>query len=165
LDAIAEFNQSGATPTAGGATATPAPREPGDYEPDIIVLLSDGVATTGPHPLEAAQVAVDRGVRVYTIGFGTETGSTIPGNDYFGGGWNFRRRGIDEETLKEIASMTGGQYYTANSASELQKVFDRLPTFLVTRKETVEISVAFAAIAALLIASAVLLVQLWRPLP
>jgi len=165
LEAIEEFNRNGASATESAASATSAPREKGDYEPDIIVLLSDGVATTGPHPLEAAQVAVDRGVRVYTIGYGTETGSTIPGNNYFGGGWGFRRRGIDEETLKQIAEMTGGQYYTAKSAGELQRVFDRLPTFLVTRKETVEISVLFAAIAALLVSSAVLLVQLWRPLP
>jgi Ca-activated chloride channel family protein len=166
LDAIDEFNQGGA-PTAGvEATATPAaPRAKGDYEPDIIVLLTDGVATTGPHPLDAAQAAADRGIRVYTIGYGTETGSENLGNGYFGGGWGFRRRGIDEETLKQIAEMTGGEYYTANSAGELQKVFDRLPTFLVTRKETVEVSVAFAALGALLIASAVLLVQLWRPLP
>jgi hypothetical protein len=61
--------------------------------------------------------------------------------------------------------MTGGEYYSANSASELQKVFDDLPTFLITRKETVEISVIFAALSALLIAGAVLLAQLWRPLP
>jgi Ca-activated chloride channel homolog len=166
LDAIAEFSQSGATPVASAVSATPvAPREKGDYEPDIIVLLTDGVATTGPPPLKAAQLAADRGIRIYTIGYGTETGSTNPGSDYFGGGWGFRRRGIDEETLKQIAEMTGGQYYAANSAGELQKVFDRLPTFLITRKETIEISVLFAALGALLIASAVLLVQLWRPLP
>jgi Ca-activated chloride channel family protein len=166
LDGIAEFNQSGALAAGTEGTATPAaPRAKGEYEPDIIVLLTDGVATTGPHPLDAAQIAAERGVRVYTIGYGTETGSANFGNGNFGGGWGFRRRGIDEETLKQIAEMTGGEYYTANSAGELQKVFDRLPTFLVTRKETVEISVAFAALGALLIASSVLLVQLWRPLP
>jgi Ca-activated chloride channel homolog len=166
LEAIDEFSQSRATHESGeDSAAQAAPTAKGEYQPDIIVLLTDGVYTTGPHPLEAAQVAVERGVRVYTIGYGTKTGSVDPGNSFFGGGWGFRRRGIDEETLKEIAARTGGEYYSANSADELQKVFDKLPTFLIAREETSEISVVFAAIGALLVASAVLLAQLWRPLP
>jgi Ca-activated chloride channel family protein len=166
LDAIDEFSQSDSSQTSSEDSVAPAkPNAQGKYQPNIIVLLSDGVTTTGPHPLAAAQEAVDRGVRVYTIGYGTKTGAVNPDNSYFGGGWGFRRRGIDEETLKTIAEMTGGEYFSANSAGELQKVFDRLPTFLVTRKETSEISVLFAALGALLVASAVLLVQLWRPLP
>lgn len=166
LDTIAEFNQSSATnPNSNESSAPSRPPPEGEYQADIIVLLTDGVTTTGPHPLDAAQQAADRGIRVYTIGFGTKTGSMGEGYNYFGGFGGFRRRGIDEETLKRIAEMTGGEYYTANSAGELQKVFDSLPTFLVTRQETVEISVFFAAISALLIASAVLLAQLWRPLP
>ena len=101
----------------------------GEYKPDIIVLLTDGVATTGVHPLDAARQALDSGVRVYTIAFGTKTGST----DQSGGGWNGprRNRGIDEQALMTIASMTGGEYYTASSAGELQAVFDSLPTMLV----------------------------------
>ena len=61
--------------------------------------------------------------------------------------------------------MTGGEYYSASSAGELQKVFDSLPTALITREETLEISVAFAALAALSVVGAVLLSQLWHPLP
>jgi Ca-activated chloride channel family protein len=166
LDTIAEFNQSVAPPTGSGkSTAQETPLPEGEYRADIIVLLTDGVATTGPHPLDAAQQAADRGIRVYTIGFGTKTGSMGESNNFFGGFGGFRRRGIDEETLKRIATMTGGEYYTANSAGDLQRVFDDLPTFLITRQETIEISVIFAAISALLIAGAVLLAQLWRPLP
>ncbi len=166
LDTIAEFNQSGgAKPGSDEAAAQEKLVAVGEYQPDIIVLLTDGVTTTGPHPLDAAQQAADRGIRVYTIGYGTKTGSMGESNNFFGGFGGFRRRGIDEETLKRIAVMTGGEYYSANSASELQKVFDDLPTFLITRKETVEISVIFAALSALLIAGAVLLAQLWRPLP
>jgi Ca-activated chloride channel family protein len=167
LDAIDEFSQS--QTAKAGQTQTPGQASPGEeiaYQPDIIVLLTDGVTTTGPDPLEAAQAAVERGVRVYTIGFGTQTGSLGPGGSFFGGGYGgFRRRGIDEASLKAIAARTGGEYYIASSADELQKVFDSLPTFLITRKETVEISVLFAALAALLVAGAVLLAQLWRPLP
>jgi len=166
LEAIEEFSQSGTTrPSGEGSSTQASPRSESEYQPDIIVLLTDGVYTTGPDPLDAAQLAIERGVRVYTIGFGTKAGSVGQENNFFGGYGGFRRRGIDEATLKEIAARTGGEYYTANSHGELQKVFDSLPTFLITRKETTEISVIFAAIGALLVASAVLLAQLWRPLP
>ena len=125
----------------------------------------------GVQPLVAAQQAHDAGVRVFTIGYGTDQGNTDQqnfggGNNTFGGGRNFRGRfGIDEESLKSIAALPGGQYYSASSAGELQKVFDSLPTVLITREEMLEISVAFAALGALLLVGAVLLSQLWHPLP
>jgi Ca-activated chloride channel family protein len=145
------------------------------------VLLTDGVATTGPLPLDAAQQAVDRGVRVYTIGFGTEAGQP----DFRGGGPNFFggggppgggqqfgggrgggfRRGIDEDTLKEIASMTDGKYYEASSASELTSVFQNLPTSLIMKHEVMEISVIFVALGAVAAAIAVAFSLRWHPLP
>ena len=169
LDAIAEVDSSIA-PTVNEAipnTGKPTPVPRGVYAPHIIVLLTDGVSNSGPQPLEAASQAVDRGVRIYTIGFGTDNG-TIPfngqqsQNDPFGGG-GFRM-GIDEDTLKQIASMTGGKYYSASSAGELQSVFQKLPTSIITRNETTEISVFFTAIAALFAALAVTLALLWNPL-
>jgi Ca-activated chloride channel family protein len=127
------------------------------------VLLTDGVATTGPPPLEAAQQAVDRGVRVYTIGFGTDQGGSMPGGDPFGGGGQFRR-GIDEQTLKQVSDMTGGTYYAASSIDELQEVFAELPTSIL-KTEIMEISVVFATIGALLAALALGLGMRWSPLP
>lgn len=143
-----------------GSRAQTTPLPAGMHVPDIIVLLTDGVFTTGPFPLDAAQEAVARGVRVYTIGFGTENGSGSSSRS-----WGNFRRGIDEEMLKEIAAMTGGEYFAATSAGELQKVFESLPTYLITREETVEISVIFAALGALLAGLAVVLALLWHPLP
>jgi Ca-activated chloride channel homolog len=176
LDAIAEINQNVApseTGTSPGVELTPVPK--GVYAPDIIVLLTDGASNAGPWPLNAAQQAADRGVRVYTIGFGTANGSIsdcsqgLQGSDPFGGGGGFGgggfRRGIDEDTLKEIAAMTGGTYYSAESAGELQNVFQELPTYLITRQEIMEISVAFTAIGALLAATAIVLSLIWHPLP
>jgi Ca-activated chloride channel family protein len=191
LDAIAEIDKNVApsvTDTSSGIEPTPVPK--GAYAPDIIVVLTDGVSNTGPFPLEAAQQAVDRGVRIYTIGFGTENGASFPncglqfqGNEPFGfgggGGFGFGgggfgggggqfggfRRGIDEATLKQIADMTGGAYYSAESAGELQHVFKSLPTYLITKHETMEISVAFAALGAFLAAIAILLSLIWHPLP
>ncbi len=162
LDTIAEYNSNVAASTRGNSSdvrVTPLP--PGTHAPDIIVLLTDGVYNAGIDPFEAAQQAVERGVRVFTIGYGTNSGIMERGNNFFGGGG----RGIDEASLKEIASMTGGDYFTATSASELQKVFTSLPTVLFTKEQTLEISVLFAGIGALLLFGAVLLGQLWHPLP
>jgi Ca-activated chloride channel homolog len=164
IDTIAEYNQNVAPITQ--KSTTPSAVEPlpeGEYQPDIIVVLTDGVTTTGPDPVFMAMLAAERGVRVYTIGYGTKAGATDSNSNFFGGwGW---RRGIDEETLMMIADITGGEYYAATSANELQKVFASLPTYLITREETIEISFLFAGIGALLAIAAVLLAQLWHPLP
>lgn len=181
LDAIAEIDKSVApsvTDTSPGVAPTPVPK--GAYAPDIIVVLTDGVSNAGPTPVEAAQQAADRGVRVYTIGFGTANeNASFPvcggsqdsdpfggfGGGFGGGGGGGFRRGIDEDTLKQVASMTGGTYYSAESAGELQNVFQNLPTYLITKHEIMEISVAFTALGALLAAVAIGLSLIWHPLP
>ncbi len=61
--------------------------------------------------------------------------------------------------------MTGGAYYSASSAGELENVFKGLPTYLIMKHETTEISVFFTAFGALLAALAILLALLWHPLP
>ncbi|MBL8057226.1 MAG: VWA domain-containing protein [Anaerolineales bacterium] len=191
LDAIAEIDPSVAPSTLGPADGPPpTPVLPGAYAPAIIVLLTDGASNAGPLPVEAAQQAADRGVRVYTIGFGTELGGAgrppvcgrqFLGNEppdreqFFGGGQPFGgaiggggggfRRGIDEVTLKQVADLTGGAYYSAESAGELQTVLNELPTALILRHEVTEISVFFAAAAALLATLALGLALLWQPLP
>lgn len=186
LDAIAEVDKNVAPSVSDPSTgAGPLPVAPGAYVPEIIVLLTDGVSNTGPLPLAAAQQAADRGVRVYTIGFGTQGGPISPdqqqggggqggqggnggglfgGGSLFGGGGGFRR-GIDETTLMQIAALTGGTYYPAASANELQSVFQKLPTYLIAKHETSEISVAFVLFGALLASVAVTLSLLWHPLP
>ena len=126
------------------------------------MVLTDGV-TTGPPPLDAAQQALRSRPARYTIGFGTENGGIPfggPGRDLqggSGGGGNFGgfRRGIDEDTLREIADMTGGEYYSAESANELQTVLQDLPTSLIMRTELTELSVFFTAAGALLAALAI----------
>jgi Ca-activated chloride channel family protein len=175
LDAIAEVNKNVAPSVSDTSSEDqPTPVPDGVYAPDIIVLLTDGASNTGLLPLDAAQQAVNRGIRIYTIGFGTENGSMMDcgqsygGNEWFGSGQFFGggfRRGIDEETLKRIADLTGGAYYSATSAGELEDVFRDLPTYLITREENMEISVAFAAFGALLAAVAVALSLIWHPLP
>jgi Ca-activated chloride channel family protein len=177
LDAIATIDHNVAPSVAGTSSANqPAAVPKGAYAPDIIVLLTDGVTNAGPPPLDAAQQAVDRGVRVYTIGFGTANGAgQFGGGGFFGGGNQQSgggqqypggfRRGIDETTLKQIAHMTGATYYAASSAGELLKVFQNLPTYLIAKHEVMEISVVFAAVGALLVAAAIVLSLRWHPLP
>lgn len=180
IDAIAEVNPD-VPPVARGneppVSVTPVPE--GQYVPDVIVLLTDGSSNAGPFPLDATQEAVDRGIRIYTIGFGTSDQGTPLGScgegymgnfgfgsgPGFGGGGSRFRLGIDEETLIEIARRTGGEYYSAESAAELNDVFRSLPTYFATRIETTEISVAFTAVGALLAALAIALSMLWHPLP
>jgi Ca-activated chloride channel family protein len=175
LDAIAEINPDIAPSTGNSPDEVPpTPVPEGDYAPDIIVLLTDGASNEGPLPLDAAQQAVDRGIRVYTIGFGTERGGVMNCQDGFGrddsfGGFGFGggsfRRGIDESTLKQVAEVTGGAYYSASSADELNSVFRDLPSYLITRNETTEISMAFIALGAFLAAAAMVLSLLWHPYP
>jgi Ca-activated chloride channel family protein len=166
LDTIAEIDDSITSPYSG---IEQIPVTGGEYIPAIIVLLTDGVSTSGTDPLTAAQLSADRGVRVYTIGFGTDHNTSIP-NCGFGGGGQFDsgggrfRREIDEETLMQVADMTGGSYHLAVSASELQDVFQNLPTQLMTVTETTEVSVMFVMAGALLIALAIVLSIMWHPI-
>ena len=178
LDAISQVDKNVArsiTDTNPGVEPAPVPK--GDYAPDIIVLLTDGDSNAGPDPVAAAQQAADRGVRVYTIGFGTINGpdaSQSPFGGYPGGGGGFfggggggggYRMGLNEPMLKQIASMTGGTYHLASSASQLEGIFAGLPTYLIIKHEILETTVLFVALGALLAGIALLLSLIWRPLP
>jgi Ca-activated chloride channel family protein len=179
LDAISQVDKNVAHSITGAQPGVePAPVPKGDYAPDIIVLLTDGDSNAGPDPIVAAQQAADRGVRVYTIGFGTINGPDVsqspfgfggpPGGGFFGGGGGgggFGRLGLNEPMLKQIASMTGGTYHLASSASQLESVFSGLPTYLIIKHEVLETSVLFVAFGALLTGIALLLSLVWRPLP
>jgi len=189
IDAIAEIDGSVAKSQAEddppGVAPPPVPQ--GAYAAAIIVLLTDGASNAGPEPVDAAQQAADRGLRVYPIGFGTaDPGARNPrcGSQFIGGepnapfdpggfggggggggGGQGFRRDIDEVTLRAVAEATGGEYYPAESADELLTVLENLPTNTIVKHEVVEISVAFAALGALFAVLAIFLGQAWRPLP
>jgi Ca-activated chloride channel family protein len=131
------------------------PVPPGSYSSAVIILLTDGQRTTGPDPIEVAKMAADRGVRVYTVGFGTTSGEVIGFE-----GWSFRVR-LDEETLKTIATMTQGEYFHAASAADLKKVYETLNSRLSMEKKETEVTALFSAAAALLTLLAGLLSMLW----
>ena len=104
------------------------PVQPGSYSSAAIIMLTDGQRTTGPDPLEAAKMAADRGVRIYTVGIGTKDGETIGFE-----GWSMRVR-LDEDTLKSIANLTRAEYFYAGTAADLKKVYQSLSTRLVVEK-------------------------------
>jgi Ca-activated chloride channel family protein len=121
------------------------PVAPGSYSSAAVILLTDGQRTTGPDPVEAAKMAADRGIKVYTVGIGTKEGETIGFE-----GWSMRVR-LDEETLKTIANITRGDYYYAGSAEDLKKVYQGLSTRMAVEKKETEITALLAALGALLV--------------
>jgi len=131
------------------------PVQPGSYNSGAIIMLTDGQRTTGPDPLDAAKMAADRGVKVFSVGIGTKDGETIGFE-----GWTMRVR-LDEETLKNVASLTRAEYFYAGTAADLMKVYASLSTRLVVEKKETEISALFAAAAAVLTVLAAGLSVLW----
>ena len=131
------------------------PAAPGSYTSGVIILLSDGRRTTGPDPLDAARMAAERGVRVFTVGFGTVEGGTIGFE-----GWSVYVR-LDEETLRAIADVTRGEYFHAGTAADLKKVYDSLNAKLVLERKETEVSFIFAAFAAMLLLVASLFSLMW----
>jgi Ca-activated chloride channel family protein len=159
-------NPNAAVTSAGGGVSldrkAPAekkaarpPMPVGSYKSGAIILMSDGRRTTGPDPIMAAKMAADRGVKVHTVAFGSRDGAPITV-----GGWSFYAM-VDEETLKAVAKITGGQFFQASSGDELAKIYESLGTeFALERRET-EISSLFAAASLLLLVLAGVLSALW----
>ena len=131
------------------------PVAPGSYTSAAIILLTDGQRTTGVDSLDAAKIAADRGVRVYTVGVGTVEGETIGFE-----GWSMRVK-LDEETLKGIARTTQAEYFYAGTAGDLKKVYETLSARLTVEKKETEVSGLLALVAALLALVSASLSLLW----
>jgi Ca-activated chloride channel family protein len=132
---------------------TPVPR--GTFVPAVIILLSDGVSNTGPLPLDVVQQAANRGVRIYTVGLGSSTGTPAPF-----GGYRMMMR-LDENTLKSIAGITEGKYFKATSETDLLEIYNDLSTQLVFKPERIEITAWFAALAVAFALAAQIFSWLW----
>jgi Ca-activated chloride channel family protein len=123
-------------------TPVPSPTvtaEPeGMYTSAVILLISDGENNESPDPLLAAQVAADNGVRIYTVGVGTETGTELHVN-----GFTVYTR-LEEATLQQIAQLTEGIYYNAGNQEELHAIYEELKTQWVIKGEMMEVTSIFA---------------------
>jgi Ca-activated chloride channel family protein len=177
IDAIAEINPD--VPSTGVEVPDAGPG--GDYQPDTIVVLTDGRNTHGVDPVTAAGEAAARRLRVYTIGFGTAEpvpmvcspdqisgDSTFRGDPSGPGGFSggFSGSGgyqqIDEATLTRVAESTGGEYFKAENAKALSDVLLDLPSSISLQRQDTEITVWFALAGAILVLVAVGLSQWWN---
>ncbi len=104
----------------------------------VVILLTDGVNNSGYiKPLTAAEIAVEFGVKVYTIGVGSTGEALAPVSVRDDGRYLFgmTRVEIDEGLLREIAEMTGGRYFRATSAKDLEEIYDVIDTLEKTEME------------------------------
>jgi Ca-activated chloride channel homolog len=127
----------------------------GSYTSAAIILLTDGQTTAGPDPVEAARLAAERGVRVFTVGVGTDSGQILTGE-----GWSMRVQ-LDEDALKTIADLTRAEYFYAGTAMDLKKVYSSLRSKLVMEKKETEITAVFSALAAATVLLSATLSLLW----
>jgi Ca-activated chloride channel family protein len=127
----------------------------GTFVPAAIVLLTDGENNQRPDPLEAAQAAADRGVRIFTVGIGTAEGTTLEVE-----GFKVHSR-LDEPSLQRIADMTGGAYYTATDPAQLAAIYDSIETRLVMRPEATEVTSLFAGLGIVLLIAGGLAGLVW----
>ncbi len=169
IDAIAEIDSSVA------ATGVEVEQEEdAGYAAAAVVVLTDGANSQGVEPATAAEEAAARGVRVYTIGFGTDTaaasvcdssqvsGGTGGGGGFGGGGG--QNQSIDEATLTDVADVTGGEYYRAENADQLNSALSGLPSTITVVFEDLDVASWFAVVGGLFVAGAVGLSLWWsRP--
>jgi Ca-activated chloride channel family protein len=154
-----EFVAVGDSATRPNAPPRPKPVlsfvQPGSYHSAAVILMTDGRNTAGPDPVEAARLAANLGVRIFTIGFGTPVRQirNLEGTDTY--------TILDEVTLRQMADMTKGLYFHAQSSDELAKIYKQLTTSIEKRPEETEVTVVFVAAATALCALSVLLSMLW----
>ena len=183
LDAIAQVDPS--VPPTGANVSRP--RGAG-YADDEIVVLTDGSNNRGIDPQTAAKEAAGRGVRVFTIGYGTDIPSPLAcssdqfggfgggspgggggfGGGGFGGGAGGNPLGADFSALTQISKTTGGTFYRAQDASQLSRALAKLPAAFTIVRKHLDLAAWFAAGGGLLVAAAVALSLWWnrtRPRP
>jgi Ca-activated chloride channel family protein len=175
VDGIAAVDPSVAP---SGVDAESAQRS--GFAPDVVVVLTDGANTQGVEPATAAETAAVRGVRVFTIGFGTTTPTRMSCTGQQAGGWagggggGFGGGGgggfgggrsplvIDEDALKEVAKTTGGEYYRAENADQLTEALGDLPSHVTVARKNVDVASWFAGAGGLLVVSALGLSLWWN---
>jgi Ca-activated chloride channel family protein len=171
LDAIAQVDPSVAPPGARPAGGR-------GYAHDVIVVLTDGSNNVGVDPQTAARQAAARGVRVFTIGFGTTNPAPLVcsnsqfggfggfgGGAYGGGGGGYGGRNplvADYGTLRQIAGITGGKFYRAQNADQLKAALGNLSSTFTTIREHRDIAAWLAGLGGLLVAAALALSLWWN---
>ena len=99
----------------------------------VLILMTDGANTAGEvTPIKAAQLAAQRGLRIYTIGIGSDE---LGHRSWFGQRAPNSAAQLDEKTLKEIATLTGGRYFRAHNTQKLAEIYAILDELEPVEKE------------------------------
>lgn len=103
----------------------------------IVILMTDGQSNAGKiTPLTAAEAAQALGIKVYTIGVGTQGQAPMPATDFFGRRvYQMVPVDIDEDTLQKISEMTGGKYYRADNAEKFEAIYAEIDSLEKTDAE------------------------------
>ena len=132
------LNSEGTAPAAGDASQAA-------LAPSIIVLLTDGENTDPPDPVEAAQLAIDRGVRVYTVGLGTSEGAVVEID-----GFNLFTS-LNEPVLQEVALTTEGEYFRIEELDDAPQVYEEMETEFIVESREIEITSILGAVSMLVL--------------
>jgi Ca-activated chloride channel family protein len=94
----------------------------------VIILVTDGVNNRGEiQPIDAAEMARSLGVKIYTVGVGSNGTARFPVNDpVYGKTYVDMKVEIDEDSLKQIAEKTNGLYYRSTNRPSLEKIFENI---------------------------------------
>ena len=113
----------------------------------VMILLTDGRNNAGRlDPIKAAEIANKYGIKIYTIGAGTEGKAPFLVNTFFGPQYVYVDVDLDEDTLKEISRITGGQYFRATDTESLKNIYaqiDKMEKSQVKIKEYMEYNELF----------------------
>ena len=126
-------------------TPSPSPVPAGTHTSAAIVLLTDGENNESPDPAAAAQAAADQGIRIFTVGLGSPSGTTLDLN-----GFQVHTQ-LNEPLLQQIASVTQGAYYRAEDAAQLRSIYDNLDPRLVVEAQKIEVTSIFAGTSILIL--------------
>lgn len=132
-----------------GGRARRAGREPRRRDPAAVILISDGASTHGREPLPVAREAARQRIPFYTVALGTDGGTIQVERD--DGSSSTRPVPPDRDTMRRIATVSGGRTFSTDDGDELATVYERLGSRVATRDEKRQITSAFAGGAALLL--------------
>jgi Ca-activated chloride channel family protein len=139
LDQV-EIGMAGDSTAVGSALATCVNRlKERKSKSKVIILLTDGRNNAGSiSPQTAAEIAKTFAIKVYTVGVGTEGEVPFLVDTIFGKKYMYQRVDLDEETLKEIAAITGGSYFKATNTEALEEIYKKIDKLEKTKVEVKE---------------------------
>ncbi len=124
-------------------------------EGSVVVLLTDGQNNVGPQPLDVVPLAVQRKLRVYTVGLGSPDGVVLRAEG------RRARVVLDEGTLQAIADKTKADYFRAGTETDLKAIYENLGGSLVVKDEKTELTALLAALAVVLLVASAGLSLFW----